>query len=128
MRVTTFVLGDHQPPIECTISIFPGDTGGVRANLTRWLRQLGLPTDDATVDGVVAALVPVKTVGGWDASLVDFRALAKEKDVPKSLLGAIVPLEGQTLFVKLSAPLAVLDGEIDRVRALIESLAPGGQP
>ena len=47
--------------------------------------------------------------------------------MPEALLGAIVPMEGQTLFVKLSGPLALLDAEADRVRGLIESLAPGGE-
>ena len=127
MRLTTFVVQAGDPEVQCTVSIFPGDTGGVRANISRWLRQLGLATDAASLDATEAALQPIQTAGGWTASWVDFRANAKKENVPEALLGAIVPMEGQTLFVKLSGPLALLDAEADRVRGLIESLAPGGE-
>lgn len=49
-RESTLRFGDHEPKFEVTVNRFPGDAGGLAANVNRWRDQLGLEkVDEATV-------------------------------------------------------------------------------
>lgn len=125
MRMATFIVGAHDPAVECSLIAFPGDVGGVRANLERWLGQLGLPTDAATLDAAEAGLKPVQVAGEWPTLFVDFREISKTAGSDQSLLGAIINLGDRTLFVKMSSSVDVLQAEEAAFRALITSLRKG---
>lgn len=43
MRLATYIIEDPEGPVEVAISRFPGDVGGVLANINRWRGQVGLP-------------------------------------------------------------------------------------
>ena len=84
---------------EVTVSVFPSDTGGLLANINRWRGQVGLPaTDDAGLATCTTPLDP--TLPG--AVLADLKGEAK------TMLGAIVPREGQWFFYKLSGDAAAV--------------------
>ena len=77
---------------DVTVSIFPSDTGGTLSNVNRWRQQIGLaPVDQAGLSGSVAPLSPELP----GAELV---TLSNET---RSLLGAIVPRQGQWFFYKM---------------------------
>jgi len=76
---------------EVFVSIFPSDTGGVLANVNRWRRQVGLGEIDE--DGLKSCTSPLE--GAPNAVVVN---LTNEN---RSLLGAIVPRDGQWWFYKL---------------------------
>lgn len=42
MRLATFLIPDETVPVEVAVTRFPGDVGGVLANLNRWRGQMGL--------------------------------------------------------------------------------------
>ena len=76
---------------EVSVSIFPSDTGGVLGNVNRWRRQVGLAeTDEAGLGSCIAPLA-----GTPNAVLVNL------PNEGRTLLGAIVPRDGQWWFYKL---------------------------
>lgn len=81
-----------------TVSAFPGDVGGLLANINRWRREVGLP-EIAAAD-LPANTGAVTTTAGA-ATLVDFRGTDAKTGQPARLIAAVVPQGGQTWFYKL---------------------------
>ena len=75
-----------------TISIFPGETGGLRANLDRWRRQIGLgPVTDAEL---LQVQVPL--------DLPDTKATVVDMTGPEQrIVVALVARGDSTWFIKL---------------------------
>ena len=81
---------------EVTVSAFPGDVGGLLANVNRWRGQVGL--GNISQSDLSSHVTPVDVPGG-KAMLVD---VTGSKNGQKArLIGAIVPREGRTWFFKL---------------------------
>lgn len=54
MRIATFIAGEGDNQIEIAVSQFPGDVGGLLANVNRWRQQIGLePITEADLPSVV---------------------------------------------------------------------------
>ncbi len=119
MRLATFRIGAG----ECTVTAFPGDVGGLEANLKRWLGQLNVAAEDATVSAFARAPLTFHSEGGLPCLVFDFAALLPP-DPPLSLLACVVPMEGQTAFLKFTGPPALLDAEREHFHALCRSLRP----
>lgn len=87
---------DNQDSIDISVTVFPGDVGGMLANVNRWRGQLGLkPWDDMILNSHLQDVV----IAGLNAKLV---VLLEEGD--KGTLGAILPREGFTWFFKMTGP------------------------
>lgn len=121
MRLATFLVGPEGA--ECAITVFPGDVGGLTANLRRWLGQLKVEVPNEQLAAFAAAPETIASEGGLNCQLFDFAPLLPpEKN--DSLVAAIVPLEGQLAFVKLTGSKAFLAAEKDNFRSLCRSLKP----
>jgi hypothetical protein len=106
MLLAKFAAAENGQQAEITVSSFPGDVGGLSANINRWRRQLSLPpADDAAVTAAVTALV---TQAG-PASLVDFNGTDPKTSQPARLVGVVLPLNGQTWFYKLMGDATVVE-------------------
>jgi hypothetical protein len=118
MRIATFVTpGGHT----CTLSAFPGDVGGLEANVRRWLGQLGVASPaEATLASFLGEVESLATEAGAAGSFLDFRAW--EGLEAEAMLAALLEKEGFTVFLKLTAPPADLTAEEERFRALFRSL------
>jgi hypothetical protein len=91
---------------EVTVSSFPGDVGGLLANVNRWRRQVALPPlDDAGLAQAVTAL----TTPAGPASLVDVTGTDPKTSQPARLVGIVLPLNGQSWFYKLMGDATVVD-------------------
>ncbi len=77
---------------DVTVAAFPGDVGGVLANVNRWRGQLGLPPA-AAAD--LPKLVTPLDLGGANGMLVDMT------NQDRRMVAVIVPRAGQTWFFKL---------------------------
>ena len=121
MRLVTFKVGAEGA--ECVITIFPGDVGGLEANLRRWLGQLQVTVGDAEVARFARAPETFQSDGALPCLVYDFGTLLPA-DRADSLLAAVVPLEGSTAFVKFGGPRILLDAEKENFRALCRSLKP----
>jgi len=86
------------PGITVSVSRFPGDAGGVAANVNRWRGQVGLePVDDPA--GNVIPLEDTDAQARW------FELKGEER----AILAAIIPLGDETWFFKLDSPAVALE-------------------
>lgn len=107
MRKATFVIkGDGGPDAELAITAFPGDTGGLYANLNRWRGQVGLPP---APEAELAAAVQHLDGAGLHFEVVDL--LGTVNGTPTRMLGAILSRPGETWFFKLTGPDALVARE-----------------
>jgi hypothetical protein len=106
MLLAKFSATENNQKAGITVSSFPGDVGGLLANVNRWRRQISLPPlDDA---GLSAAVTQLTTSAG-PASEVDVTGTDPQTSQPAQLVGVILPLNGQTWFYKLMGDATVVD-------------------
>jgi hypothetical protein len=99
MRVATFKTGSGMP--EVSLTAFPGDTGGLLANINRWRSQLGL---QSITDAQIAQNSETTTIEGVSITTVDFTGSSGQE-----MLGAmIVPGDGQAWFAKATGEPAAI--------------------
>jgi hypothetical protein len=99
MLVAKFaVSGEAGARVEITVSSFPGDTGGLLANVNRWRGQVGLPPvgQEALAKEVSALDVP-----GGQAQVTDMVGASPRTGQKTRLIGVVVPRGPQTWFYKL---------------------------
>jgi hypothetical protein len=102
--------GDAGAKAEITVSFFPGDVGGVLANINRWRGQMGQGQIDAgQLDGVTES---VATQGG-NATMVDFMGTNAKTGHPARMVGVIVPHGDNTWFYKMMGDAKVVGGQKD---------------
>ncbi len=93
------------------ITAFPGDTGGMHANINRWRGQIGLPS--AGIKEVESALERIDS-NGLHIDVVELIGPGGIR-----LLGAIVPHGAETWFFKLTGPDALIARERAAFREFI---------
>jgi hypothetical protein len=100
------VSGEGPREANVTVSVFPGETGGVTANLNRWRSQVSL---QPASDQELLALVDNLDVLGGKATLADFTGTHPESGDPERLVAAIVRRSGRSWFYKLMGPPPVVE-------------------
>ncbi len=91
MRKASYSVGGA----EVAITVFPGDVGGVLANVNRWRGQVGLPEiSQADLGGHVAAI----DTNGLHFTVVD------EAGSSARIMAGLLPWQGVTWFFKLTGP------------------------
>jgi hypothetical protein len=122
MRVGNFKIA-ADPQAECYLTVLKGAAGGVDANINRWRRQMGQP--ELTPEEIAA--LPKLEVFGKPAPMVEipgsFTGMAGEQFPDYLLMGVVVLLTDETLFVKMTGPKAVIETERERFAAFCKSLA-----
>jgi len=113
------IPGSDGAVADLSITAFPGDVGGESANVNRWRGQLQLPSQS---DGELSAGITRFEVHGLKIALVDLVNPASTK--PSRLIGAMVPYEGATWFVKLLGPDALVASEKPAFLEFLKSLQP----
>jgi len=111
MRVGNFTAGSGQA--EITVMTFPGDVGGLLANVNRWRGQAGLPPVDAA--GLAKATEQV-SVAGTPATLVE--AIGEKS----GSMSVYHPVGGQTWFYKMSGPSDVVTAEKGAFMEFVQSI------
>jgi hypothetical protein len=102
------VHGDSGAKAEVTVSAFPGDVGGLLANINRWRGQVGL-NDIAESD--LSSNVTALDLPGNKATMIDVSGVNPRNGQKTRLIGAIIPREGKTWFFKLSGDEQVAEKE-----------------
>ncbi|MCZ7593321.1 MAG: hypothetical protein M5U15_14815 [Kiritimatiellae bacterium] len=120
MRIATFLVGSEKA--ECTLTAFPGTVGGIEENLQRWAGQINLRVSAGDLAKFARAPTAFKTEGDFPCLVYDFASVAP--DAEPSMLAAILPLDEQTLFVKLTGSRALLAEQKEAFTALCRSLRP----
>ena len=111
MRLGNFTAGNGQA--EITVMTFPGDVGGLLANVNRWREQSGLPP--VTAASLVEA-TSQQTLSGTTATLVE--AIGDKT----GSISVYHPVGGQTWFYKISGPSAVVTAEKGAFMKFIQSI------
>lgn len=108
MREATYLAPAPGGEVEVVVSQFPGDVGGLLANVNRWRGQVGLPpVDTEELEGVVQAFEAPGLVGHW----------MRLRGSDQEMLAAVIAEPGadRTWFVKAVAgpeQAAALEGEV----------------
>lgn len=120
MRKGSFAIkGADGAEADFSITAFPGDTGGLLANLNRWRTQLSLPPlTEQQLDGAIEHV----DANGLHFEVVDFVGTAN--GVPTRTIGAVLPQQGETWFFKMMGPDAVVAGEKQAFRAFLDTVKP----
>ncbi len=123
MRLVTFSLDRGGQTGLCTLVRLGGAAGGLEANVRRWLGQIQVPEPPASAwKDFLDRQERVRSAGGFDGVITDLTVLGpQEPDVP-SMLAGLFMLEHETLFVKLTGPLALLRAEREAFASLCLSL------
>ncbi len=111
-----FVL-EKIPGTAIPVPVFPGDTGGLLANLNRWRGQISLPP--FTPDQLDANIQHLD-IGSLHVDVVDFAGTAN--GAPTRILGAVVPKGGETWFFKLMGPDALVAAQKQDFLAFLNSV------
>ena len=120
MRKATFAIkGDNGASAELSITAFPGETGGLLANLNRWRGQIGLPP--LAAGELDTAVTPV-TAGELHFTVVDFVGTANGS--PTRLVGAVLPLQGESWFFKLTGTDALVAAQKPAFLEFLKTVAP----
>jgi hypothetical protein len=119
IRKGNFRIVDGDRSAEITVTAFPGDVGGLEANVNRWRRQIGLAP--ASGEAFAATIDEIK-VDGEEAFLVDL--VNPSAPDAAGILGAVVPRgEARTWFVKMTGTSSLLDEQRDALRSFLGSLS-----
>lgn len=116
-RVASFQIGDDTRKADLAVTTFPGDVGGLVANINRWRNQLELPP---IADVGEQPSVPV-SVDGRAALLFDITGKQRT-------LVAVVPADGQTWFFKLTGDADLLGDQKAAFLSFLGSIRFGGGP
>jgi hypothetical protein len=104
MRKGSFAVKRDGAEADFAITAFPGDTGGLHANLNRWRGQVGLP--NAAPAELDASIQHLDGQGGMHFDVVDLVGPSGTR-----MLGAIASYNGNSWFFKLMGPDALVAGE-----------------
>jgi hypothetical protein len=119
MRKGSFAIKDGDTEADLSITSFPGDTGGLLANINRWRGQISLsPLPADQLDANREHL----DIGTLHVDVVDFAGSAN--GTPTRILGAIVPVGGETWFFKLMGPDALVAKEKPAFLEFLRTVRP----
>jgi hypothetical protein len=100
-----------------------GATGAVEANVKRWLGQLALDISDEKYTQFMSGQTTLKSAGGLDVRLIDFRSLHSTNDETQpSMTAGIIEREQQTIFIKMTGSRRSINQNQEQFKSLLTSL------
>ena len=122
MRAAEFAVGEDPEPVVAVFH-FPGNAGGVEANLERWIDQLKGPGGAAPTSSRAR-----HTFGGLPVTTVeasgDYVGMGDEAARGQRLLGAIVEAPTGLVFFKLVGPAEQVSAAKPSFDAFVQSVRP----
>jgi hypothetical protein len=100
MRKASFVVeGSDGTKVDISVTSFPGESGGLLANINRWREQLGLAAVDAEH---LESVIERRTISGRDLVIVDVVNEEAPAEKKQRTIGAIVRVQSETWFFKMT--------------------------
>jgi hypothetical protein len=115
MRFATLTGPEH---VQIAITVFPGDVGGMLANINRWRKQMDMAA--ITADQLNQSVISVPTPDG-PAILADL----SNKD--QRMLAAMLPAENQTWFLKMNGNSSLVARHADEFLGILKSVNRNAQ-
>lgn len=116
MRKGNFQISQDNRQASVTVTSFPGDVGGIEANIERWVGQIS--ADPTKVPAIIAAAETV-SVDGKDGKLYKFESETQGSAV------CWVMHEGASWFFKMSGDRELIAGEQERFLSYLSSVKFG---
>ena len=114
MRLASYKVSDEEGnELDFSVTTFPGDVGGLLANVNRWLGQIGLESTDE--EGLKQYVSPIK-IDGMTAQLVE----ASSTD--KTFYAAILMRNNSSWFFKLTGGKALALKEKENFSEFLDSV------
>jgi hypothetical protein len=114
MRAASFFVGAGEA-LECYVTVFPGEAGGMLANVNRWRGQIDLPPLE---EAEIATLESIPMLGR-KAVVVEGEGKGTK------LVGAACPGSERSVFVKMSGPPELVKEQRGAFLAFCMSLEEG---
>jgi hypothetical protein len=125
-RGTFKIHGKDGIEADLSITAFPGDVGGLLANVNRWRGQIQLPP--FTQPDLAQVVTPL-SASGRNVSFVDIVSDKPIKDGKKSrILGGTLALDDETWFFKLSGPDELVAARKDEFKKFLETIRVEAAP
>jgi len=109
-RATYLMKGADGQTAEVVVSVFPGDVGGLMANINRWRGQIGLgPIAPDEIAGVTSDV----DVNGTKATVVDLKAdavPASKTQAPRMIV-VTIPHAGNSWFFKMTGDAPLVEAQ-----------------
>jgi hypothetical protein len=119
MRKGSYAIKEGDAEADLSITAFPGDTGGLAANLNRWRGQISLPP---LAENQLDTNREHLDIGPLHVDVVDFAGTAN--GTPTRIIGAVVPLDRETWFFKLMGPDALVAREKPAFLEFLRTVRP----
>ena len=116
MLLAKFSINDDGTRVDITVSSFPGDVGGLLANVNRWRGQVNLP---AIEEPQLANAVKSIRMQSEEGTLVE---LENPDGKSASLIGVAVPHNGQTWFFKMFGDAKLVAREKDAFVKFVQTV------
>jgi hypothetical protein len=116
MLLAKFSINDQGAKADITVSSFPGDVGGLLANVNRWRGQVNLPPID---EPQLANAVKSIRMQSEEGTLVELENPDRKS---ASLIGVAVPHNGQTWFFKMLGDAKLVAREKDTFVEFVQTV------
>ncbi|NBD38781.1 MAG: hypothetical protein GVY10_09445 [Verrucomicrobia bacterium] len=113
MRRASFAADGPGGPVDIAVTSFPGDVGGLAANLNRWRRQIGLPP---LAPGEVESAVTRVPVGDKEA------VLCRMEGETQATMAAIFEHDGNSWFLKMTGPRSSVAANAESFTQFVETV------
>ena len=127
MRVATFKAGEGKTAVETSVISLAGAAGGMAANVTRWMGQLGMDAPSgAGLDEFLAKQEKITTASGLSVTIIDFTQLQTGAPADSdSMIAAVVEGSANQVFIKMTGSKEAVTGHYEAFKALVSSLKDG---
>ncbi len=106
-------------PGDFSITRFPGDAGGVFANVNRWRQQIGLPKwSESQVDANAKPVAEDLQFSFFDLAP---RTEEEKEKVEERILAAVMEHDGQSFFFKLRGEIFLVETQLNKFLQLLRS-------
>lgn len=132
MRIGSFAASDpslahtgEADPNAVDVSVvqLAGDAGGLKANIARWMGQVGIKATAEEMDEFVKAAAHFRTKTGQDGMYVDLTdKLSGDMTQSKTIFGAVVQTPEYTVFVKGMGEIAKVAAQKQLIMGFCRSL------
>lgn len=113
IRKANFVIDNETGKAEISITVFPGDVGGLLANVNRWRSQIGLEPLKVDSLGDDLESTVISNHQGY---------FVKLEGNTQSILGGILPFHGSTWFIKMQGSILSIDAEETNFKDFLSSI------
>ncbi len=120
-RATFLVKGADGQTAEVVVSVFPGDVGGLLANINRWRGQIGM---GPAAPDEISSFTSDMEVDGTKSTVVDLKADAVPpgKTQPPRMLVVTVPHAGSSWFFKITGDAPLVAAQKDAFLQFVKSV------